>query len=173
MKRVVLGLCVVLALCLAAVPGHAFLFGNCCACNNQCCAVAPYEVHVSYTPIQPQPGECTYCTCLPYGCPDGAPVCPPCGPGPGPGCGPCGGGAPACAPACGSPCGLNLCGLASAPCCMITPVVSGAFGMVGGVLDCACGIVAGVLQCLGCCSPCSATPCCGIGGGMAPHAMAQ
>lgn len=37
------------------------------------CAYAPYEVKVQYTPIQPQAGECTYCTVLPYGCPDGAP----------------------------------------------------------------------------------------------------
>lgn len=36
--------------------------------------MAPYEVSVQYTPIQPQAGECTYCTCLPYGCPDGSPI---------------------------------------------------------------------------------------------------
>ncbi len=42
--------------------------------SESACAMAPYEVHVEYTPIQPQPWECTYCTCLPYGCPDGAPI---------------------------------------------------------------------------------------------------
>lgn len=40
------------------------------------CAVAPYEVSVTYTPLQPQPAEYTYCTCLPYGCPDGSPIVP-------------------------------------------------------------------------------------------------
>ena len=162
MKRVVMGLVVVLALGLAVAPSHAFLFGNCCCTNNtSCCAVAPYEVKVSYTPIQPQPGECTYCTCLPYGCPDGAPCITPCAPS----CAPCG---PACAPAAPScaPCGVNVCGLVCAPFCMVGPVVSGACGLVGGVLDCACGIVGGVLGCLGCCSPCG--PC-----GSAAPALAQ
>lgn len=165
MKRVVLVVLGVLALGLIAPPGHAFLFGNCC-CNTSCCAVAPYEVKVTYTPIEPQPGECTYCTCLPYGCPDGAPVCPPCGPV---GCGPCG---TAVGAGCGAPCGGGICGLACNPCCFVTPIVSGALGMVGGVLDCACGMVAGVLSCLGCCTPCCApSPCCGgMGGGVA---MAQ
>jgi hypothetical protein len=149
MKRVVMGLVVILALGLAVAPSHAFLFGNCC-CNNSCCAVAPYEVKVSYTPIQPQPGECTYCTCLPYGCPDGAPVITPCGPAP---CGaPCGAAAP-CGPMMGG----------CSPCAFITPVVSGALGMVGGVLDCACGIVGGILGCI--CSPCAA-PCASPCGGM-------
>jgi hypothetical protein len=165
MKRVVMGLVVVLALGFIVAPSHAFLFGNCCSCgaSNQCCAVAPYEVKVSYTPIQPQPGECTYCTCLPYGCPDGAPCvsgCPPCAAGPS--CGP----AP-CGPApCGAPCGLNLCGLLSLPCCIVTPVVRGTFGLVGGVLDCTCGIVTGVLGCF-CGSPCGP---CGAPGG-APMAQ--
>jgi hypothetical protein len=158
MKRVVMGLVVVLALGLA-MPSYAFLFGNCgcCTCNTSCCAVAPYEVKVSYTPIQPQPGECTYCTCLPYGCPDGAPCvtgCPPCA---APSCG------VGCAPA-AAPCGVNVCGLLTSPCACIGPVISGACGLVGGVLDCACGIVGGVLSCcpcLGSCAPC---------GGCAPGA---
>jgi hypothetical protein len=160
MKRVVLGLVVILAVGLAAVPGHAFLFGNCCCApaNNQCCAVAPYEVHVSYTPIQPQPGECTYCTCLPYGCPDWAPVCPPCGPA----AGPCGAGS--CGAPCAAPCApcapcVNLAGLLQLPCCVATPIVTGACGLVGSVLDCACGMISGVLNCLACCSPCSTGPC--------------
>lgn len=163
MKRVVVGLVVVLALGVVATPGHAFLFGNCC-CNTSCCAVAPYEVKVTYTPIEPQPGECTYCTCLPYGCPDGAPCvsgCPPCGPG-------CGVGVGCAAPAACGPCGINLCGILSTPCCVVGPVVSGACGLVGGVLDCACGIVSGVLGCLGCCNPCGAG--CGAPAGAA---MAQ
>jgi hypothetical protein len=167
MKRVVLGLVVVLALGLVAAPGHAFLFGNCCACNTQCCAVAPYEVRVSYTPIQPQPGECTYCTCLPYGCPDGAPVvngCPPGGAGCGVGCAapaagcaaPCGGG--------GGVCGITpifgaVCGIAQIPCCMVGPVVNGACCLVGGVLQCTCGILSGVLGCIcGGCGPCGGAP---------------
>jgi hypothetical protein len=129
MKRVVLGLVVVLALGMTAGASDAFIFG--CCCDNSCCACAPYEVKVSYTPIQPQPGECTYCTCLPYGCPDGAPIaaCPPGG-----GCGILGG----CAP-----CGLDLCGVLSVPCCI-----------VGGVLDGACWLVGGILGCLGPCNPC-------------------
>lgn len=151
MKRVVLGLVVVLALGLAVAPSHAFLFGNCCG-NNSCCAMAPYEVKVSYTPIQPQPGECTYCTCLPYGCPDGAPCVTPCGPG---ACGaPCGAAAP-CAPFMG----------ACSPCTIVAPVVTGALGMVGGILDCACGMVGGILGCFGVCSPCAApcgAPCAGM-----------
>jgi hypothetical protein len=96
-------------------------------------------VKVSYTPIQPQPGECTYCTCLPYGCPDGAPIaaCPPGG-----GCGILGGGA----------CGFDLCGILSVPCCI-----------VGGVLDGACSLVGGVLGCFGgICGGCG--PCGGMGG---------
>ena len=135
MKRVVLGLVVVLALGMVADAGHAFIFGN-----NACCAVAPYEVKVSYTPIQPQPGECTYCTCLPYGCPDGAPIasCPP---------GNCGLlGLGGIGGACGGGCGLDLCGVLSLPCCI-----------VGGVLDGACSLVGGVLGCFGGgCNPCGA-----------------
>ncbi len=153
MKRVVMGLVVVLALGLA-VPSHAFLFGNCfcnpCGSNVACCACAPYEVKVSYTPIQPQPGECTYCTCLPYGCPDGAPCvtgCPPCA-APAPCAAPC-------APC--EPCGLNLCGCLCSPCACIAPCISGACGMVGGILDCACNCVSGLLSCCGCCAPCA--PC--------------
>ncbi|MCL4735925.1 MAG: hypothetical protein KJ050_13410 [Candidatus Omnitrophica bacterium] len=166
MKRVVMGLVVILALGLAVAPSHAFLFGNCCCtCQTSCCAVAPYEVKVSYTPIQPQPGECTYCTCLPYGCPDGAPICPPCGPMAG-GCAPC-----------GSPCGMAApcgsgCGILAAPCGCVVPIISGACGLVGGVLDCACGIVSGVLGCLGC-APCGMGMGCGPcgGGGMMPVAQ--
>lgn len=132
MKRVVLGLVVVLALGMAADASQAFIFGG-----NSCCAVAPYEVKVSYTTIQPQPGECTYCTCLPYGCPDGAPVVGGCCP---PGGGVLGMGGAGC-------CGLDVCGILAVP-----------VGIVGGVLDCACSLVGGILGCfgnLGCgCSSC-------------------
>ena len=134
MKRVVLGLVVVLALGMAADASQAFIFGGCC--NNSCCAVAPYEVKVSYTPIQPQPGECTYCTCLPYGCPDGAPVTGACPPGGG--CGLLGGGA----------CGLDVCGILAVP-----------VGIVGGVLDCACNLVGGILGCFGGCGTAGCSSC--------------
>ncbi|MCA9414993.1 MAG: hypothetical protein KC917_01940 [Candidatus Omnitrophica bacterium] len=126
MKRVVLGLVVVLALGMAADASQAFIFGG---CSNSCCACAPYEVKVSYTPIQPQPGECTYCTCLPYGCPDGAPMAGACPPGGACGIGGIGGG-----------CGLNVCGILAMP-----------VNLVGGVLDCACNLVGGVLGCFGGC----------------------
>jgi len=139
MKRVVLGLVVVLALGMTAGAGHAFIFG---CCNTSCCAVAPYEVKVSYTPIQPQPGECTYCTCLPYGCPDGAPManCPPGGGGFLGGM--MGGGA--CAP-----CGLDLCGILQVPCCIVGGVLDGACSLVGGILGCFGGAAGG----LGACCP--------------------
>ena len=82
MKRVLVLVVLTTTLFVLSQSTMAFdLFGN-----SQC-AVAPYEVKVSYTPIQPQSGECTYCVCLPYGCPDGAPItggCPV-------GLGPCGG----------------------------------------------------------------------------------
>lgn len=134
MKRVVLGLVVVLALGMAADASQAFIFGG--SSNNSCCACAPYEVKVSYTPIQPQPGECTYCTCLPYGCPDGAPgvgACPPGG---------MGGGVLGFGGGCGCG-GFDVCGILAIPVCI-----------VGGVLDAACNLVGGILGCFG-----------GLGGG--------
>jgi len=143
MKRVVLGLVVVLALGMVVGPSHAFIFGG----NGCCAAVAPYEVKVSYTPIQPQPGECTYCTVLPYGCPDGAPITNGCPPG-NSGLLGLGGGA----------CGLNL------GCLNPCGIVSGAVGVVGNVLNGACSLVGGVLGCLGNvggaagCSSCGAAP---------------
>jgi len=146
MKRVVLGLVVVLALGMVADAGHAFIFGNCCG-NNACCACAPYEVRVSYTPIQPQPGECTYCTCLPYGCPDGAPMAGACPPGYG------GGGLLGLGGGYGGGCGFDMCGILSLPCCIVGGVLDGACSLVGGVLGCFGGLGGG-------CGPC------GVGGGV-------
>lgn len=57
-------------------PEPVFVPSAVCAppvCNAPC-ANAPYQVTVEYEPIQPIGGSYTYCTCLPYGCPDGAPI---------------------------------------------------------------------------------------------------
>jgi hypothetical protein len=149
MKRVVLGLMLVLAIGVLAVPSQAFLFGGCgCSCCS-CTPCAPYNVEVTYTPIEPQPLTCTYCTTLPYGCPDGKPVVAGCAAP----CGTCAAPA-ACAPACG----LNLGGLCAMPC----QILGCATGLVGGVLDCAVSTVGCVLNSLCCFNPCggaAAAPC--------------
>jgi len=149
MKRVVMGLVVVLALGMFVVPSHAFLFGG-CGSSSSCTPCAPYLVTVQYDPIQPQPGECTYCTCLPYGCPDGAPLAS-CPPGGGGGCGGscCGGGGLGLGGLFGGGggCGLDLGGLLCAP----GSIICCATGLVGNVLDCAVSTVGGLLGGL-CCS---------------------
>lgn len=141
--------CVLLAFVsavLVSVPALAF---------NQPCAVAPYEVNVTYTPIQPQPAEATYCACLAYGCPDGAPViaqnsaCS--------ACSSCLGYAP-CAPCAPTGClssagGVGTCLVQSAGCgvtktaadlvcdagCLVKNAVDNVFCAAGSVLGCLCG----------------------------------
>lgn len=119
------------------------------------CAYAPYEVRVEYTPIEPQPGVATYCTCLPYGCPDGSPIVNSCGP-----CGSCGCNAGLC-----NPCG-NIFTSSQG---VVTGVFDAAGKLVGwfvGGVFCACekglnGIISTAGNMLGCfvctnnCTSCS------------------
>jgi len=120
---------------------------SCCSpCSCQPCA--PYLVTVSYEPIQPQPGECTYCTCLPYGCPDGAPCasCPPGGGG-----GACGGGG-CCGMGgllgCDSGCGCGDCGLFGLGGILSIPgnILCGVTSFAGSILNCALSTVGGLEQ---------------------------
>lgn len=118
---------------------------------TNCAAYAPYEVSVQYTPLQPQPGECTYCTVLPYGCPDGSPMIGGCN-----SCGSCGT-APCVASSYGS-CGWNGFGIFGAVGNLADGIVN--VGLcVGGSIYCGTlNFASGILDCLA--KPCNLTNVC-------------
>lgn len=117
-QRVVVGAGNVVSSAVAPVvsAGNSNTFNPCGGC-----AYAPYEVKVTYTPIQPQPGECTYCAVLPYGCPDGSPYVE----------GICGN------PSSCNPCCYNCCpGFIDSCGCAIGVVLSAPFTVIGDVFNC-------------------------------------
>ena len=106
------------------------------------CSSAPYQVTVEYEPIEPVGGSYTYCTCLPYGCPDGAPVVNGYGAYGACGSAPCG---VVCAPSvnCGNIVGnlvsatLNLSGgIVSNAMCAVKTGTCGIISTAGGMVSC-------------------------------------
>lgn len=103
-------------------------------CNQM--AYAPYNVTVTYTPVEPAPMEETYCTYLPYGCgvsPASCQSTP----------------APCCqaAPMMGSSCSMSsLTGIVCAPVTCTAPVVNGALDTTGCLFDWGLGAVASILN---------------------------